>query len=275
MFRIGDFSRIAHVSTRLLRFYDEIGLLKPAHADPFTGYRSYRVAQLAQLNRITVLKDLGFSLEQIGTVLAANLGAEELRGMLLLRRNDVQRTLALEAERLRQIETRIEQIEVDGELSAEDVVIRPEPAHRVLSMRRSLSGFGAAVAAIGELQQRVRSLLKRRAAGPLIVVSHAPQFDPDALDLEFCMVVDGSGPQFVPDHSGLQLAELPAVPRMAVCVRVGPPDQTHLQSARIGAFVERSGSRFDGPSREVFRQPPDPLRLHEAVIELQFPLGDG
>jgi DNA-binding transcriptional MerR regulator len=59
MFRIGDFSRIARVSARLLRFYDEIGLLQPAHVDPQTGYRRYGVAQLAQLNRITVLKELG------------------------------------------------------------------------------------------------------------------------------------------------------------------------------------------------------------------------
>ena len=66
MFRIGDFSRIARVSARLLRFYDEIGLLAPAHADPHSGYRFYTVDQLARLNRITVLKDLGFSLEQIG-----------------------------------------------------------------------------------------------------------------------------------------------------------------------------------------------------------------
>ena len=59
MFRIGEFSRIARVSARLLRFYDEIGLLTPAHADPQTGYRYYTVTQLAQLNRILVLKDSG------------------------------------------------------------------------------------------------------------------------------------------------------------------------------------------------------------------------
>ena len=58
MFRIGDFSRIARVSARLLRFYDEIGLLRPAHADPATGYRFYSVSQLGLLNRILVLKDL-------------------------------------------------------------------------------------------------------------------------------------------------------------------------------------------------------------------------
>src|SRR5215471_9517116 len=124
MFRIGDFSRIARVSARLLRFYDELGLFRPAHADPQTGYRSYTIAQLGDLNRITVLKELGFSLEQIGDILKAPPAAEELRRMLLLRRNDVERTLEVEAQRLRHIETRIAQIESEGALSVDDVVER-------------------------------------------------------------------------------------------------------------------------------------------------------
>jgi DNA-binding transcriptional MerR regulator len=51
MFKIGDFSRIARVSCRLLRYYDEIGLLKPAIVDRSSGYRFYSAAQLQQLNR--------------------------------------------------------------------------------------------------------------------------------------------------------------------------------------------------------------------------------
>jgi len=127
MFRIGDFSRIARVSGRLLRFYDEIGLLEPARADPQTGYRYYTVAQLAQLNRITVLKELGFNLQQIGDLLKSPPDAADLRRMLLRRRSDVERTLAQEAHRLRQIETRIAQIESEGALSVDDVVERAEP----------------------------------------------------------------------------------------------------------------------------------------------------
>ena len=41
MFKIGDFSRIARVSARLLRYYDEIGLLKPGSTERDTGYRYY------------------------------------------------------------------------------------------------------------------------------------------------------------------------------------------------------------------------------------------
>ena len=66
MFKIGDFSRLAQVSVRMLRHYDKLGLLTPSHIDRFTGYRYYTIDQLPRLHRIIALKDLGLSLEQIG-----------------------------------------------------------------------------------------------------------------------------------------------------------------------------------------------------------------
>ena len=66
MIRIGDFSKLSRVSVKTLRFYDEMGLLKPVEVDRFTGYRYYEFDQLPRLYRILALKDLGFSLEEIG-----------------------------------------------------------------------------------------------------------------------------------------------------------------------------------------------------------------
>lgn len=272
MFRIGDFSRIARVSARLLRFYDEIGLLAPAHADPQTGYRHYTVAQLAQLNRITVLKDLGFSLEQIGDILKSQLGAAELRCMLLLRRNDVERNLAVEAQRLRHIETRIAQIEAEGTLSADDVIERAGSARRLLSLRRTLASFAEARTLIGVLREQSCALLPKGHGCQLIVVAHAPQFEADELDAEFGYAVEGLAVNEPPKSSDLRLRELPQVERMAVCVRVGPPEDAHGVTAKIGRFVAANGDMLDGPSREVFLQPPDPQRMHESMVEMQFPL---
>src|SRR5262245_40688406 len=46
VFRIGEFAQIAQVSGRQLRFYDQLGLLQPAHTDGQTGYRYYSIRQL-------------------------------------------------------------------------------------------------------------------------------------------------------------------------------------------------------------------------------------
>jgi DNA-binding transcriptional MerR regulator len=272
VFRIGDFSRIARVSARLLRFYDDIGLLAPEHVDPRSGYRFYTAAQLARLNRITVLKDLGFSLDQIGELLKLPLDAAELRRMLLLRRNDVERSLAQEAQRLRHIETRIAQIDAEGSLSVDDVVERAEPARRLLSLRRTVTSFAEARELIGVLREQSRALLPKGHGCQVIALAHAPQFEADQLDVEFGYAVDGVRLAEPPPGAALQLRQLPAVRRMAVCVRVGLPEDAHAVTARIGRFVAANGDELDGPSREVFLQPPDPQRLHETVVEMQFPV---
>jgi len=82
MFRIGEFSKLSQVTVKALRYYDEIGLLKPAKVDPFTGYRYYSADQLPRLNRILALKDLGLSLAQISRLLDGDLPPAQIRGML-------------------------------------------------------------------------------------------------------------------------------------------------------------------------------------------------
>lgn len=60
MLKIGEFSKLTQVSVRMLRHYDEIGLLKPAEIDCFTDYRYYKEEQLPAMCRIKALKDMGF-----------------------------------------------------------------------------------------------------------------------------------------------------------------------------------------------------------------------
>jgi DNA-binding transcriptional MerR regulator len=79
MFTIGDFARHGRVSVRMLRHYDAIGLLRPARVDEATGYRYYEAGQLARLNRLIALKDLGFTLQHVGGILDEQVSAEELR----------------------------------------------------------------------------------------------------------------------------------------------------------------------------------------------------
>jgi DNA-binding transcriptional MerR regulator len=272
MFRIGDFSRIARVSARLLRFYDEIGLFVPAHADAQSGYRYYTVAQLTELNRILVLKDLGFNLDQVREIVSKNVDTAELRNMLLLRRNDVEQTLAAEAQRLRQIETRISQLETDGVLTADDVVVRAEPAYDILSLRRTVPSFVAARALIGELREQAKSMIPRGGLA-LLGVAHSPYFEADDIDVEFGYVLPANSDLEPGSGSTLKRRTLEAVPRMAVCVRIGLPEDAHLVTAKIGQFLASSGEALAGPSREVFLKPPIPERMHESVVEMQFSVG--
>ena len=275
MFKIGDFSRIARVSCRLLRYYDELGLLNPAQLERDSGYRYYSASQLPRLNRILVLKELGLSLEEISRVLDSNLSAAELRGMLTVRRNDAQRALAEEMDRLRHIESRIAQIDAEGELSVDDVIMRGEPAQQFLSTRRILPSFAAARDLIRELSESVRPLKSKGVLGRLTAIAHAQEFEVDCIDVEAGFVLQGEPPQSqvrLASGEPLSVRELPAVERMATCVRIGLPERAHLITAKIGVFLEANGYGLAGPSREVFLQPPRPQRMEESVVELQFPV---
>lgn len=65
MFKIGEFSKLTQVSIRMLRYYDETGLLRPEQTDKYSGYRLYSAAQIPALNKIVFLRDLGFNISEI------------------------------------------------------------------------------------------------------------------------------------------------------------------------------------------------------------------
>ncbi len=95
MLKINDFSKLGQVSTRMLRHYDKLGLLKPSQTDQWTGYRYYTIDQLPRLHRIIALKELGLSLEQIAQLLdkGDELPAERMRGMLSMRQAELETEL--------------------------------------------------------------------------------------------------------------------------------------------------------------------------------------
>src|SRR5688572_14606595 len=194
MFRIGEFSRIARVSARLLRYYDELGLLKPGVVDSASGYRYYTSAQLQRLNRILVLRDLGLTLEQIVGVIDQDASADQLRAMLELRRADAERALAEEATRLRQIEARIAQLETGGEGDLDDVLMRAEPARRIVAVRDTVGSFVEARVIIGELVRTLPKRLPRDMLGSIIGIAHSAEFEPDAIDVELGFVLTGDAP---------------------------------------------------------------------------------
>lgn len=142
MFSIGDFAQYGRVSARMLRHYDAIGLLRPARTDPGSGYRFYEAAQLARLNRIIALKDLGFSLQQVRAILAEEVSVPELRGMLRLRRAELEASLTAAGARLAQVEARLRTIESEGRMSADDVVVKRTDTVLLAELSGIAAGYG-------------------------------------------------------------------------------------------------------------------------------------
>lgn len=140
MYTIGEFARLGSVSVRMLRHYDAIGLLRPAAVDQATGYRGYAIAQLGELNRILALRDLGFSLAEIG-ILLGDFGGDRLREMLVARSHRLREKIERARASLSFVEARLASIEQRDNL-IDDVVIRSLPAIKVLAIPRAAPGAG-------------------------------------------------------------------------------------------------------------------------------------
>ncbi|MGL4241511.1 MAG: MerR family transcriptional regulator [Beijerinckiaceae bacterium] len=273
MFRIGEFAQIAQVSNRQLRHYDQLGLLRPEHTDRQSGYRYYSIRQLPRLNRLLALKDLGLSLEQIGPLLEDRISPSELRGMLTMRRAQVEQSLRAEESRLRHIESRIAQIDRDGGVQGWDVVAKSVAAAPFLSLRRSFESagdVGPAIAAVAEEGLRqIRPALRER----LIVVARNDD-EAEILDLEigFSLTRRANQSVRIPGAGLLQLNELPAA-EMATIVRPGTNPTSHASFAAVGSWIEANNYEIAGPCREVFLEPlAGPPAFETALVEIQFPV---
>ena len=141
MFSIGEFARHGRVSVRMLRHYDAIGLLRPACVDPDTGYRFYQASQLAELNRVIALKELGFTLQQVQAILEEKVSAAELRGMLRLRRAEIQARIEAETTRLARVEARLMTIEDEARVPTDGVVVKRLAPVRVAELTGVATGY--------------------------------------------------------------------------------------------------------------------------------------
>ena len=149
MLRIGEFARRGRVSVKALRHYEAIGLLRPAHVDAATGYRSYEMDQLDDLHRLMVLRALGLSLERIRQVLQDDPTPERMRRLLAERQATVARRIDAEQAQLRRHRTRIRHLE-DAQPTY-DIVLRDVPAALVASLRRVVPDYGAVDSMLDEI----------------------------------------------------------------------------------------------------------------------------
>lgn len=274
MLRIGEFSKIAQVSGRLLRYYDEIGLFSPALTDPQSGYRYYSAQQLPQLNRILVLKELGLSLEQITRLIAQDVAANDIRAMLMLRKAQIEQTVQEEMARLRVVESRLQQIDMHGQMQTPDVVLKTVPAQPFLALREVLPDMDAVRRLVQTIATIVPAKVGQNSLDQIIVVLHSPLYDPEAFDLEIGYRLTGKAPASLrlSEERELTLRDLPAIDTLATLVHVGRVHDTHQTYGLLAQWIEQNQWQISGKGREILMQLPVPDKTEEVVFELQLPV---
>jgi effector-binding domain-containing protein len=264
MLKIGEFSRLSRVSVKALRHYDEIGLLRPIQVDPFTGYRFYSHDQLPRLNRLLALRGLGFTLEQVGQLLEEGVSADQIRGMLRLRRAELLQELDEGRERLARVEVRLKQIEQEGRMPEYEVVVKYVEPQLVASVRDRLSSYGEIGRLFGELYGYLGPLGAAGLGGSLWHDGEFKESDVDGEAIAFL-----SRP--VPESGRVKVYELPGA-TVASLVHRGPYGAIDQAYAALMGWIEANGYRLAGPDREIYlkggNDPNDP----SYVTEIQQPV---
>ncbi len=266
MLKIGDFSTLAQVSIKTLRFYDQMGLLLPAHIDSTTGYRYYSAHQLSRLHRILALKDFGFTLEQIGQALDAGVSGEQMRGMLLLRQAEQQKRVAEELDRLGRLNSRIRLIEQEGGM-ANEVVLKTVPKQWVASVRETIPAYNT----VGALYPKVSAGLGPAMASCQFGVAmwHDPDFKESDVDAEAGFYLK----EKVPAANGVNVYELPETV-MASAMHNGSYQRLPEAYDGLLRWVAENGYSVAGPIRELYLKMSMPVRQDDEsyVTEIQVPV---
>jgi len=275
MFKIGEFSKLVQVPVPTLRYYDQVGLLKPVMVDQFTGYRYYSANQLPQLHRILALKGLGFSLEEIGAVLAEGLTPEQMRGMLRLRHAQIRQELAEVENQLVEVEVRLKQIEHEDQLSSYDIILKQVEPLLVASVRAILPHHGM----VGTLYKEVFEALGDHVAealgphpgepGSTLVLWYDTEFKETEVDGAAAFMLRCPAP----DNGRMQVHELPAA-LMASTVHHGTYNTIGEAHEAVLRWIEANGYRIVGADREINLYNKSPIRRDDPtyVTEIQYPV---
>lgn len=264
MFTIGQFSRLTHLTSKALRHYEKLGLLKPAIIDASNQYRYYSLAQMEDAERIVLLRDLGVPLAQIRAMIT--MGAddpafeEQLEGhrrKLLSDLDDCNRRLLKLAwwrnERGVNKVTTSETFKIN---------IHDIPEIPVYARRSIMDNYPVQLPALlrtmlGEIEAR-----GGYTAGPPIIQYYDTDFNPGRVDLEGCWPVA---------DPALANRTLPAM-RAASLVYVGPYEGLEKAYEAIYSWINGNGYRALIPMREVSVSDPAVTPPDKLVTEVYVPV---
>ena len=251
-YQIGEFAELGGVSAKTLRFYDEIGVLRPASVDPRTGYRRYLPKQLEDLASIIALKNLGVSLAQVRELTTKKGSTSDRRFILNEIKQNVEQSIQAATESLQWINAALD--ELAERQTPISVIVKHRPAMPIASLRVELRNYAEAP----RFEQELLSVLPADCLGSLRGVLWHRCADSGSFEAEPFVTLKRRIQVRVP----CDLKDLPEA--TLACAYSGLDDESaELSYAAIRRWMNVRGYRLAGPKRE--------LNLGQ-MLEIQFPI---
>ncbi|MCD1258554.1 MerR family transcriptional regulator [Paenibacillus athensensis] len=275
LIKIGLFSKLAQVTVRTLRHYDDIGLLAPAQIDPHSGYRYYTYDQLAFVHQIQAFKDAGLSLEQIKEMMDRRLSTDTAIGLLTRQRDAIASEIRDKTEQVQRLDHRLHQLQQMGEQPRYDIVLKQVPAITVASIRTivplpaDMPRYRCALFDQLERWLELNAILTDQE----YVRYHMSEFTEADFDIEAAVAIQ---PGQVPSSSGdaVQLNEWPAEPLVASLIHRGAFMDVGHALFELFKWLGLNGYTSTGPVREIhwFGRENHCRDYNDVLVELQAPV---
>ena len=270
MYSIGMFSQINRVTTKTLRHYDEIGLLKPCHIDELTGYRYYSSEQLPRMHKILSFKQMGFSLTEMIAMLDGDCSGETMTNLLLLKRQEISGGIAEEQQKLKLIENFLSNEKGDF-MTNYTATIKELPEVIVASLRKIIPDynalFGLSTDMIVPEMNRLHCI--RTKPEYCFNIYHYDEYKDHDIDVEICEAVT----EKKPDTDILKFKLFPKVPTAVSVLHQGSYNNMREAYSFGLTWIEQNGYKLSAHPRESFI---DGIwnKKEEAdwLTEIQFPV---
>ena len=268
MLKIGEFSKLSRVSVRMLRHYDEMGLLKPAETDHFTDYRYYREDQLPAMCRITALKDMGFSLADIVKILEVYDDREQLEQFFSARQEELEALSRDTAHKLTLLDAARKRLRKEEDMSY-DVTIKTIPERYAATVQMTLPRYEDEGMIWSVLVGETCRMKLTEADPCLCAVTYLDgEYKEENVEMLAWKTVKGS----YPDTEHVKFRTLPEV-TVASCTYKGSYALMNDVYAAVVAWMNANGYEPAGPMTNIYHvSPHETQNPDEFVAEVCYPV---
>ncbi len=266
MLSIGAFSKMSKVTTNTLRYYDEIGLLKPVKINSETGYRYYDVKQLETILLINKLKHYEFSLEQIAEVLQNPFNDSLLLRLFRQKHQNLQEKLGHYGYVLKQLHydmTNLEKgVHIMSYLNEIQVKLVETQPKNILFVRKKMKVKEEFGQYMGALYETLMGNKLTAIAPPMSIYHDEEGFDPNNLDVEIAIPVY---------EVTEQTRELPGYLCAMASIK-GPYEEVSAAYAKIREWIEAVGYNINAAPFEIYVTDPMRTEPENYITEVYFPV---
>ncbi len=269
MLKIGDFSKLSRISIRMLRHYDDIGLLSPVKTDKFTNYRYYSEVQFPIASKITSLKDMGFSLTVITEILKNYTDTDMLMKLLVLKHLEIKEQAEKTNKQLLLIETTINRLEKDDDLMSYNVILKSLPERYVASVRKTIPSYNHEYTLWNILMNEGSSLnLQPDDPCYTLALFHDREHKESDVDVEIQKTVKGE----YKNTENIMFKTVPSV-EFASATYKGSYEQISKVNEAVANWVIDNGYEFDSPMFCIYHISPNDTQSPDSyVTEVCYPV---